>query len=425
MGIKTVAVYSTADKGSLHTAMADESVCIGPPASKDSYLSRNNMIAAALKTKCGAIHPGVGFLSENADFARSARREGLVFIGPSPEVIEMLGDKVKARAAAVKFGLPVTPGTQDAVAGDALEAVKGIGFPVIIKAAAGGGGKGMRIVRREADLEEHIKIARSEALANFGDERVFIERFVEKPRHVELQILADGKGKVAVLGERDCSVQKNHQKLIEESPSPGVTDAMRERMKTGAVNMFRELGYCGAGTIEFLVENGVFYFMEVNARVQVEHPVSEFVSGVDIIRQQILACTENTLEIDGADGGAAGACSVRLSGWAIECRINALSPGRVSKLTVPGGIGVRFDTFLSEGCFVPPYYDSMVGKLIVHAANRDQALAKMERALSELVIEGIRTNRMRQEHIIKEKTFRSGVFDTSYYESVAKEVEHV
>jgi acetyl-CoA carboxylase biotin carboxylase subunit len=431
MGIKTVAVYSTADKGSLHTVMADESVCIGPPASKDSYLSRNNLIAAALKIKCAAVHPGVGFLSENADFARSVRKEGLVFIGPSPEVIEALGDKVKARAAAVKFGLPVTPGAQDAVLDDALEAVKGIGFPVIIKAAAGGGGKGMRIVRREADLEESIRIARSEARANFGDERVFIERFVEKSRHVELQMLADGKGKVVVLGERDCSVQKNHQKLIEESPSPGVTDAMRERMKMGATNMFRDLGYCGAGTIEFLVEDGAFYFMEVNARVQVEHPVSEFVSGVDIIRQQILACTENTLEIDGADGAAAysgdcrGVCNARLSGWAIECRINALSPGRVTKLTVPGGFGVRFDTFLSENCFVPPYYDSMVGKLIVHAANRAQALAKMERALSELVIEGIRTNRTRQEYIIKEKTFRSGVFDTSYYGSVAKEVEHV
>ncbi|MDR2446731.1 MAG: ATP-grasp domain-containing protein [Treponema sp.] len=422
MGIKTVAVYSTVDKGSLHTAKADESVCIGPPASKDSYLSRNNLIAAALKTKCGAIHPGVGFLSENADFVRSVRQEGLVFIGPSPEIIEMLGDKVKARTAAVKFGLPVTPGTQDVVADNALELVKGIGFPVIIKAAAGGGGKGMRIVRREADLEENIRIARSEAFANFGEERVFIERFVEKPRHVELQILADGKGKVAVLGERDCSVQKNHQKLIEESPSPGVTDAMRGQMKIGAVNMFRELGYCGAGTIEFLVEDGVFYFMEVNARVQVEHPVSECVSGVDIIRQQILACTENTLEIDGSDGGD---CHVRLSGWAIECRINALSPGRVTKLAVPGGIGVRFDTFLSEGCLVPPYYDSMVGKLIVHAANRAQALAKMERALSELVIEGIRTNRMQQEYIIKEKTFRSGGFDTSYYGSIAKEVEHV
>jgi acetyl-CoA carboxylase biotin carboxylase subunit len=424
MGIKTVAVYSTADKGGLHTNMADESVCIGPPASRDSYLSRNNLIAAALKTKCSGVHPGVGFLSENADFARSVRQEGLVFIGPSPEVIEMLGDKVKARAAAVKFGLPVTPGTQDAVLDDGLEAVKGIGLPVIIKAAAGGGGKGMRIVRREADLGENVRIARSEARANFGDERVFIERYVEKPRHVELQMLADGKGKVAVLGERDCSVQKNHQKLIEESPSPGVTDAMRDHMKAGAVNMFRELGYCGAGTIEFLVEAGVFYFMEVNARVQVEHPVSEFVSGVDIIRQQILACTENTLEIDGTDE-AGGGGGVRLSGWAIECRINALSPGRVTKLTVPGGIGVRFDTFLSEGRFVPPYYDSMVGKLIVHAANRKQALAKMERALSELAIEGIRTNRTQQEYIIKEKTFRSGAFDTSYYGSIAKEVEHV
>jgi acetyl-CoA carboxylase biotin carboxylase subunit len=429
MGIKTVAVYSTADKGGLHTRMADERVCIGPPPSKDSYLSRNNLVAAALKTQCGAVHPGVGFLSENADFARSIRREGLIFIGPPPEAIELLGDKVAARATAVKFGLPVTPGAQDAVSdiGDALDVTKRIGFPVIIKAAAGGGGKGMRIVGHEADMEENIRIARSEALANFGDARVFIERYIEKPRHVELQILADGKGTVAVLGERDCSVQKNHQKLIEESPSPGVTDAMRERMKTGAVDMFRELGYCGAGTIEFLVEGGECYFMEVNARVQVEHPVSEFVSGVDIIRQQILACTENRLELQGANSGAAagGVVNVRLSGWALECRINALSPGRIAKLEVPGGMGVRFDTCLAEGCLVPPHYDSMVGKLIVHAADRGQALAKMERALSELVIEGIQTNQKRQEYIIKEKTFRSGNFDTSYYGSVEKEAAYV
>ncbi|MDR2194722.1 MAG: ATP-grasp domain-containing protein [Treponema sp.] len=422
MGIKTVAVYSTADKGGVHTRMADESVCIGPPPSKDSYLSQHNLIAAALKTRCGAVHPGAGFLAENAGFARAVRREGLTFIGPSPEVIELLGDKVSARATAVTFGLQVTPGTQDAVSDmdGARDAIRRIGFPVIIKAAAGGGGKGMRIMRREADVEENIRIARSEALANFGDERVFIERYIEKPRHVELQILADGAGTVAALGERDCSVQKNHQKLIEESPSPGVTDAMRERMTTGAVTMFRELGYCGAGTIEFLVEGSEWYFMEVNARVQVEHPVSEFVSGIDIIRQQILACTENRLET----GGAAGH-GVPLSGWAIECRINALAPGRIVKLEVPGGVGVRFDTCLAEGCFVPPHYDAMVGKLIVHAPDRGQALAKMERALSELVIEGIPTNLKRQEYIIKEKTFRSGNFDTSYYGSIEKEAEHV
>jgi acetyl-CoA carboxylase biotin carboxylase subunit len=422
MDIKTVAVYSLADKDSLHARMADESVCIGPPPSKDSYLLKNNLIMAGIKTNCDALHPGVGFLSENADFARAVTSAGLTFIGPPSEVIDLLGDKVRARAMAQKFGLPITPGTKDAVASvdEALSAIKDIGFPVIIKAAAGGGGKGMRIVRTMADLEENIKIARSEAMANFGDDRVFIERYLENPRHVELQILADCKDggkseKVVVLGERDCSVQKNHQKLIEESPSPGVTDAMREKMKAGAVTMFRELGYRGAGTIEFLVDGGEFFFMEVNARVQVEHPVSEFVSGVDIIRQQILACAGESIET-GED--------VQLSGWAIECRINALTPGRVTKLEVPGGLGVRFDTFLSGNCVVPPYYDSMVGKLIVHAPNRAQALAKMERALSELCIEGIRTNKKQQEYIVQEKKFRSGDFNTSYYNSVAKEVEN-
>jgi acetyl-CoA carboxylase biotin carboxylase subunit len=414
MGIKTVAVYSTADKDSLHTRMADEAVCIGPPPSSQSYLVRENIVAAALKTGCDAVHPGVGFLSENADFARFIRAQGLVFIGPDPEVIDLLGDKVQARATAQKFGLPVTPGTEEAVSSIAagLAAVQDLGFPVIIKAAAGGGGKGMRIVRKTADLEENLTIAGREAEANFGDNRVFIERYIENPRHVELQILADGNGQVAVLGERDCSVQKNHQKLIEESPSPGVTSEMREKMASGAVNMFRELKYRGAGTIEFLVENGSFFFMEVNARVQVEHPVSEFVSGLDIIRQQILACAEGHTEIE----------NVRLSGWAIECRINALSPGTVTRLDVPGGPGVRFDTFLYTGCTVPPHYDAMVGKLIVHAPDRAQALAKMERSLGEFHIEGIKTNKSQQEWIIRDQKFRSGSFGTSYYEEIANKL---
>jgi acetyl-CoA carboxylase biotin carboxylase subunit len=418
MGIETVAVYSTADMDSFHARLADRAICIGPPPSSQSYLVRNNLIMAALNSGCEAVHPGVGFLSENAGFARLVSEKGLLFIGPDARTIELLGDKVAARATAAKFGLPVTPGTRDAVAGaeEGRRAARELGFPVIIKAASGGGGKGMRIVRSEGELEENLAIASREAESNFADGRVFIERYLENPRHVELQILSDGKGGVAVLGERDCSVQKNHQKLIEESPSPGVTDAMREGMTRGAVNLFRELKYRGAGTIEFLVEGENFYFMEVNARVQVEHPVSEFVTGTDIIRQQILACVEGRMEIESGP--------VPLLGWAVECRINAEGPGKITRLDIPGGPGVRFDSFLYSGCSVPPHYDSMVAKLIVHGTNREHALARMNRALGELMIEGIRTNKARQQWIINDRVFRSGAFGTSYYGSVAGEIEH-
>jgi acetyl-CoA carboxylase biotin carboxylase subunit len=372
---------------------------------------------AAISTGCEAIHPGVGFLSENAGFAKLVRDKGLIFIGPAPQTIELLGDKVIARDTARRFGLPVTPGSAGAVdsAEAAAKAVRELGFPVIIKAAAGGGGKGMRVVRRAEELAENLAIARSEAEANFADGTVFIERYLENPRHVELQILADGNS-VAVLGERDCSVQKNHQKLIEESPSPGVTETMRARMAEGAVNLFRELKYAGAGTIEFLVEGENFYFMEVNARLQVEHPVSEFVTGADIVREQILACTAGRMELE-PDRTA-------LSGWAIECRINALSPGKVTRLEVPGGPGVRFDSALYQGCTVPPFYDSMVAKLIVHDSNRARAAAKMSRALDELVIEGIGTNRDRQKRIIGDAKFRSGRFGTHYYEEIAEICEN-
>jgi acetyl-CoA carboxylase biotin carboxylase subunit len=418
MGIETTAVYSTADKDSLPVQMADRAVCIGPPPSSQSYLFGNNLIMAAVNTGCEAIHPGVGFLSENAGFARMVRDKGLIFIGPDSRVIELLGDKVRARETARRFGLPVTPGSAGPVASaaEAAPLIGELGFPVIIKAAAGGGGKGMRIVRAPEELAENLNLASREAESNFADGTVFIERYLENPRHVELQILADGKGAVAVLGERDCSVQRNHQKLIEESPSPGVSDAMRRRMAEGAVRMFREIGYAGAGTIEFLVEGENFYFMEVNARVQVEHPVSELVTDTDIIRQQILSCTEGRMEI--ADG------ELPLRGWAIECRINALSPGTITRLEVPGGPGVRFDSFLYNGCAVPPHYDSMVAKLIVHGDNRDRALARMSRALDELIIEGIKTNTARQQWIIKHNTFRSGRFGTSYYGEIAKELEN-
>jgi acetyl-CoA carboxylase biotin carboxylase subunit len=413
LGIETVAVYSTADAESLHVKLADKSVCIGPPPSARSYLVRENLIMAAINTGCDALHPGVGFLSENAAFARQVTEKGLVFIGPDAGIIELLGDKVRARDTARRFGLPVTPGTAEAVSDPVLageEAAK-LGFPVIVKAAAGGGGKGMRIVRSPGELAENLSIAQAEAEANFADGRVFIERYLENPRHVELQIMADGKGKVAVLGERDCSVQKNHQKLIEESPSPGVSGEMRRLMSEGAVRMFRELGYRGAGTIEFLVEGENFYFMEVNARVQVEHPVSEFVTGADIIRQQILACAGGRMELE------SGEAPIR--GWAIECRINALSPGRVGRLDIPGGPGLRFDSFLYSGCVISPHYDSLVGKLIAHAPDRDQALARMDRALGELNIEGIKTNREQQRWIIRDGVFRSGRFGIAYYGGIA------
>jgi acetyl-CoA carboxylase biotin carboxylase subunit len=372
---------------------------------------------------CQAVHPGVGFLSENAGFARLVNEQGLVFIGPDPEVIEILGDKVQARKTAEKYGLPVTPGTgavdaktAAAVGGTVATAVQDLGFPVIIKAAAGGGGKGMRIVRNAGELAENISIASREAQSNFADGTVFVEKYLENPRHVELQILADGKGGVAVLGERDCTVQKNHQKLIEESPSPEVTGEMRAAMAAGAVSLFRSLKYRGAGTIEFLVEDGRFYFMEVNARVQVEHPVTEFVTGTDIIRQQILACTEGRMEIDPD--------SVRLSGWAVECRINAHAAGTVTRLEVPGGPGVRFDSFLYNGYSVPPFYDSMVAKLIVHGTDRKHALAKMRRALDELVVDGIKTNIERQRRIIAHPVFAGGVFGTSWYGQAQKEIEN-
>jgi len=419
MGIEAVAVYSTADRDALHVRLADRAVCIGPPPSAKSYLVKESVITAALRTDCEAIHPGVGFLSENADFARAVREQGLVFIGPAPEAIELLGDKVRAREVAQRHGLPITPGTGAADAsraGEAVEAARALGFPVIVKAAAGGGGKGMRVVRRPEDLAESLAIASREAQANFADGTVFVEKYLENPRHVELQLLADGAGKVAVLGERDCSVQCRHQKLVEESPSPGTSRRMREEMSRGAASLFRDLGYRGAGTVEFLAKGDEFYFMEVNARVQVEHPVTEMVTGVDVIRQQILACAEGRMEIEPD--------AIRFDGWAVECRINALAAGKVSRLEVPGGPGVRFDSFLYAGCSVPPHYDSMLGKLLAHGADRNHALDRMDRALRELVIEGVETNIARQIRTISHPVFRSGEHGTSWYEEAQKEIEH-
>ena len=409
MGIETVAVYSTADKECLHVQLADHAVCIGPPPSSKSYLNKDTLITSALCTGCDAVHPGVGFLSENADFAREVEKAGMFWIGPKPDTIEMLGDKVKARETAQKSGLPITPGSKGAITTkeQAAETAKECGYPVIIKAALGGGGKGMRIVWKEADLAENLSIASSEAEANFADGTVYIEKYLSDPRHVELQVIGDGAGGVAILGERDCSVQRNHQKLIEESPSQAVNDAMYEAMCKGAKKLFSALKYCGAGTIEFLVSGDQFYFMEVNARVQVEHPVSEMVTGADIIREQITVCTGGKMTLpDGV---------VPVNGWAIEARINARTPGLITNLRVPGGNGVRFDGFLYQGYKVVPFYDSMTAKLIVHGADRAQTIKKLLCALDELYIEGIQTNIEEQKTILRSAQFQSGTFGTSLY----------
>ncbi len=409
LGIETIAVYSTADRDALHVRLADVSVCIGPAKSAQSYLSVSALITTAVRTGCEAVHPGVGFLSENADFAREVKKAGLIWIGPDAEVIDLLGDKVTARDTALKYGLPITPGSPGPIAtkDEAIPIARKCGYPVIIKAASGGGGKGMRIVWKDEELEENLRIASREAEANFADGTVFIEKYLQNPRHVELQVIADGKGGVAIMGERDCSVQKNHQKLIEESPSPGVTPEMRKRMSDGARNLFSSLKYCGAGTIEFLVVGGEFFFMEVNARIQVEHPVSEFVTGTDLIREQILVCCGEPMTIDPDH--------VEIRGWSIEARINALAPGKVTKLEVPGGPGVRFDSFLYTGASVSPHYDSMVGKLIVYDSDRPRALARLLRALDELKIEGVPVNIETQKKILSNALFRSGNFGTGIY----------
>ena len=409
MGIEAVAVYSIADKECLHVQLANHAVCIGPAPSAKSYLNKEALITAALCTGCDAVHPGVGFLSENADFAREVEKAGMFWIGPKADTIEMLGDKVRARETAQKSGLPITPGSVGAIKTkeQAVETANKCGYPVIIKAASGGGGKGMRIVWKETDLAENLAIASSEAEANFADGTVYIEKYLSDPRHVELQVIGDGTGGVAILGERDCSVQRNHQKLIEESPSQAVSDAMYDAMCAGAQKLFSTLKYCGAGTIEFLVSDDRFYFMEVNARVQVEHPVSEMVTDTDIIREQITVCTGGKMTLpDGV---------LPIKGWAIEARINARTPGVITNLRIPGGNGVRFDGFLYQGYKVVPFYDSMTAKLIVHGADRAQTIKKLLCALDELRIEGIQTNIEEQKTILQSAQFQSGTFGTGLY----------
>ncbi len=409
MNIKTVAVYSSVDKDNLHVKLADEAYCIGPAASSKSYLNPQAYITVAISTKCEAIHPGVGFLSENAEFAKAVENAGLYWIGPNPEIINKVGDKVIARETALNSGLPVTPGSDGAIETpeEAAKVANKCGYPVIIKAASGGGGKGMRIVWKEEDLAENLTIASTEALANFADGTVYIEKYLVDPCHVELQVLGNGKGKVAILGERDCSVQKNHQKLLEESPSPVVTDEMRDTMHKGATKLFADLKYRGAGTIEFLVSKGEFFFMEVNARIQVEHPVSELVTGTDLIKEQIAVCVGENMKIP--------AGSLPINGCAIEARINAKMPGTVNFLHVPGGNGIRWDSFLYQGYKVLPHYDSMIAKLIVHDKDRESAINRLIAALKELKIDGVPSNIEQQIEILSTKQFKSGKFGTGLY----------
>jgi acetyl-CoA carboxylase biotin carboxylase subunit len=418
LGVSTVAIYSEADRDALHVRFADEAICIGPPPSKESYLNVARILAAAEVTNADAIHPGYGFLAENAQFAEICLSSGLTFIGPKPDMITAMGDKSLAKDTMRKAGVPVVPGS-DGVVKDVEEAkriAKEIGFPVIIKASAGGGGRGMRIVRAEDELEKLFQTARTEAEAAFANPDVYVEKYLEEPRHIEIQVLGDAFGNVIHLGERDCSVQRRHQKLIEESPSPAVDAELRERIGAAAVKGAKSVKYLGAGTIEFLLDKEKnFYFMEMNTRIQVEHPVTEFVTGYDLIKAQI--------EI--ASGKRIGKKKVKFHGHALECRINAEdpnndfrpSPGKITTLHFPGGPGVRIDSHVYDGYVIPPYYDSLVAKLIVHAATRKEAITRMTYALEEFVIEGIHTTIPFQKKVMQSEKFRSGVFDTRFIET--------
>jgi acetyl-CoA carboxylase biotin carboxylase subunit len=417
MGIRTVSVHSTADHDAMHVRLADESVCIGPPAARDSYLNKAAVIGAATITNADAIHPGYGFLSENADFAEMVGDHGIVFIGPTPEHIRMMGDKIAAKVAAAGAGLPCVPGSDGALGSEAeaMEAAKRIGFPVLVKAAAGGGGKGMKVARTADELADAVRLARAEAQAAFGDGALYLERYLDRPRHIEVQILADHHGGVIHLGERDCSLQRRHQKLLEEAPSPVLDEAARSKIGKAAVDAIKKLGYRNAGTLEFLWADGNFYFIEMNTRLQVEHPVTEAVTGIDIVCEQIRIAAGERLRYGQRD--------VQIAGHAIECRINAEdpvtfapSPGRVGRYHPPGGPGVRVDSGLFADCTVPPYYDSLVAKLIVHGRDRPECLMRLNRALSEFVIDGIRTTLPLHVRLLDNKDFAAGAYDVHWLE---------
>ena len=418
LGIKTVAVHSTADASLKHVLLADETVCIGPPASAESYLNMPAIIAAAEVTDVVAIHPGYGFLSENADFAERVQESGFVFIGPEPHTIRLMGDKVSAIEAMRTAGVPCVPGSEGVLSDDNEEnarLARDIGYPVIIKAVGGGGGRGMRVVHSEASLFNAISITKGEALAAFGNEQVYMEKFLERPRHIEFQVLADHHGNAIHLGERDCSMQRRHQKVVEEAPAPGISAEVRARMGRRCAQACLDIGYRGAGTFEFLYQDGEFFFIEMNTRVQVEHPVTEMVTGIDIVRDQLLIAGGEVLRYRQDQ--------VRWSGHAIECRINAEdprtfmpSPGTVSRWHAPGGPGIRVDSHLYGGYAVPPHYDSLIAKVIAHGDSRDSAIARMHTALSEIVVEGIRTNVPLHQEICQHTAFKSGGTDINYLE---------
>ncbi len=415
MGIHSVAVYSQADYDCLHVKMADEAICIGPSSSAESYLNIQNIISAACGRGCDAIHPGVGFLSENADFAEEVKQTGLLFIGPDPQTIRLVGDKIEARRTAKEAELPLTPGSADSIDSteEACRIAEEIGYPVIIKATAGGGGRGMRIVERPEEMEDALTIAANEAVSFFADGTLYIEKYLRNPRHVEVQLLSDGKGGVVHLGERDCSVQKNHQKLIEESPSTALSSSQREHMCRDAVKLFKKLHYTGAGTVEFLVYEGKYYFMEVNARVQVEHPVSEAISSIDIIKEQIRIASGEPLGYSQRQ--------IHLNGYAIECRINAKAPGTITKFVPPLGPSVRVDTHMYTGCSISPHYDPLAAKIIVHTDNRTTGIKTMLRALQELEMNGVSTNQDEQRTILTSNIFNSGIFGTDIYSRIFQE----
>jgi len=418
LGIKTVAVHSTADANSLHVRFADQSVCIGPPKSADSYLHVPSIISAAEITDAEAIHPGYGFLAENPSFAEVCGSAGIKFIGPSADSIKMMGDKARARETAQKAGVPILPGSEGVMTeeSDAIALARDLGFPVIIKAVAGGGGKGMRVVMDESEFASAFMMAQSEALAAFGNADVYIEKYITQPRHIEVQIMADEKGNVVSLGERECSIQRRHQKLIEEAPSPTVDEVLRKRMGDMAVALAKTVKYRNAGTIEFLMdENRNFYFMEMNTRIQVEHPVTELVTGIDLVKEQIRVASGERLSFTQEQ--------VRIKGHAIECRINAEcpekftpSPGTITAFNPPGGPGVRVDTAAYTQYVIPPFYDSMIAKLIVYAETRDAAIMRMKRALDEFIIEGVKTTIPMHKKILAEDDFLSGDISTKFME---------
>jgi len=422
MGIRTVAVHSTADANAMHVRLADESVCIGPPPSSQSYLNITAILSAATITGVDAIHPGIGFLSENAKFAEMVEEHGFVFIGPTPEHISMMGDKITARNEAMKLGIPCVPGSDGAVEND-VEAIKlasEIGYPVIIKATAGGGGKGMQVANTQDEMAAKLSLCRTEAKAAFGNDAVYIEKYLARPRHIEVQVLGDGHGNVVHLGERDCSLQRRHQKVLEEAPSPALNAEARAKIGKIVTDALSKIKYRSAGTIEFLYEDGEFYFIEMNTRLQVEHPISEMICNVDLVREQLRVATGAPL---GYDQNA-----IRMNGHSIECRINAEhpesfipSPGRITDYHAPGGLGVRVDSAIYSGYTVPPYYDSLIAKLIVHGSTRNECLMRLRRALEEFVIGGVETTIPLHQKLISDPDFLNGDYDIHWLEKWMKQ----